>query len=314
MLAAVLAVSASCMADDDDSISRASAAATFNNTYSLERGDWQDLAPIEVDGASLDVTLSTLSGDADLYVRVGARPSRTEYDCRPWIDGLRAESCKGLGPGRVHVSVYGYAASTFEVSMSWDAVGATRTETVTETGTVRNDVWRHFGPYRAITGQFRATLTMDSGDADLYVRRDRRPTDTAFECRPYTPGTATETCTLGAPGTFYVSVKGWDPTTPYELTISYLTRLGPVVEFTSGPAEGSVDSDNTPSFGFTVRSDTTTITMCRVDDGNWYYCRGRGVPLAALRDGEHTFAVRATDADGNQGFATRVWTVDISGP
>ncbi|MGE5453333.1 MAG: PPC domain-containing protein [Acidobacteriota bacterium] len=46
------------------------------------------------DGASnLKVSTSGGSGDADVYVKFGAAPSATSYDCRSATAGTNTESC-----------------------------------------------------------------------------------------------------------------------------------------------------------------------------------------------------------------------------
>jgi hypothetical protein len=58
---------------------------------------------------SLDVTIAGTSGDADLYVRQGARPTATRFDCRPYTDSSN-EACTMTSPaaGTWYVSVRGY--------------------------------------------------------------------------------------------------------------------------------------------------------------------------------------------------------------
>ncbi|MCF7222601.1 S8 family peptidase [Marilutibacter chinensis] len=49
-----------------------------------------------------------------------------------------------------------------------------------------------------------------TGDADIYVRHGDEPTDTAYDCRPFSAGN-NETCFFPAPesGTWYVTIKGF---------------------------------------------------------------------------------------------------------
>jgi Bacterial pre-peptidase C-terminal domain len=55
----------------------------------------------------------TGTGDADLYVRTGAPPSTTSYECRPYTSGS-SETCNLTlnAAGPIHVMVRGYAASS----------------------------------------------------------------------------------------------------------------------------------------------------------------------------------------------------------
>ena len=61
--------------------------------------------------STMSVSISGGSGDADLYMRFGSRPSRNSYDCRPWLVGNN-ETCSFNNPasGTWHVGLYGYSA------------------------------------------------------------------------------------------------------------------------------------------------------------------------------------------------------------
>ena len=71
----------------------------------------------------VDVVM-TGTGDADLYVRVGAEPTLTEYDCRPY-GGDANESCAVAGPGRVFIAVNGFTASDFTLSVTYPTLAVT---------------------------------------------------------------------------------------------------------------------------------------------------------------------------------------------
>jgi serine protease len=63
-------------------------------------------------GASnLEIAMSGGSGDADLYVRFGADPTTSTYDCRPYQGG-NDESCDFASPqaGTYHVMIRGYSS------------------------------------------------------------------------------------------------------------------------------------------------------------------------------------------------------------
>ena len=60
---------------------------------------------------SLTVTQSLGTGDADLYVRAGAQPTTSTYNCRPYLSGNN-ETCSFTNPvaGTWYVSVRGYTS------------------------------------------------------------------------------------------------------------------------------------------------------------------------------------------------------------
>ena len=80
------------------------------------------VGPIEVDpGSSMRVALDGW-GDADLYVRFGAAPTLTAYDCRPYADDSR-ESCAidvPVDEDSVYVMVVGNETSAFDLEIAWD--------------------------------------------------------------------------------------------------------------------------------------------------------------------------------------------------
>ncbi|MGB1261544.1 MAG: S8 family serine peptidase, partial [Cognaticolwellia sp.] len=60
---------------------------------------------------TLDFNMSGGSGDADLYIRRGAQPTTSSYDCRPYKNGNN-ESCSFDNPiaDTWHIGIYGYSA------------------------------------------------------------------------------------------------------------------------------------------------------------------------------------------------------------
>ncbi len=63
--------------------------------------------------ATLDFTMSGGTGDADLYIRRGTKPTTSTYDCRPYKSGNN-EACSFTNPtaDTWHIGVYGYSAAS----------------------------------------------------------------------------------------------------------------------------------------------------------------------------------------------------------
>ncbi|MCW2974686.1 MAG: putative internalin, partial [Thermoleophilia bacterium] len=81
----------------------------------------------------------------------------------------------------------------------------------------------------------------------------------------------------------------------------------PTVAITSGPTAGSSTTATTAAFTFT--STEPGQFACRLDAGAWATCSS-GISFGTLSVGSHTFAVKASDAQGNQSTsATRTWTI-----
>ncbi len=94
--------------------------------------DWKDFT-IAVPAGATNLTIATTgaTADVDLYVKFGAAPSLTAYDCRPYTASGN-ESCSFATPsaGIYQLRVYNYAtgAISFTVTASYTAGGGTRVE------------------------------------------------------------------------------------------------------------------------------------------------------------------------------------------
>lgn len=76
------------------------------------QGSWQHFTlDVSAGMSSLDVQMSGGSGDGDLYVRYGAQPTTSSYDCRPYKSG-NSETCSLSSPaaGTWYISIRGYSA------------------------------------------------------------------------------------------------------------------------------------------------------------------------------------------------------------
>ncbi|WP_444931282.1 M4 family metallopeptidase [Microbulbifer sp. SSSA002] len=76
------------------------------------RNSWQHFTLDVPSGASsLTVEMSGSNGDADLYVRYGATPTSSNWDCRPYLSG-NEETCTFNNPsaGTWYISVLGYTS------------------------------------------------------------------------------------------------------------------------------------------------------------------------------------------------------------
>jgi hypothetical protein len=168
----------------------------------------------------------------------------------------------------------------------------------------------------ATTATFSYSQTHETGD-----------TDGTFQCR--LDGGQWDACGSGASGTstrtvgegsHVFAVRAIDPfgnTDQTPAQWSWTVDTGPpVTRIVSGPAEGATTAATTATFGFTSENGATF--QCSLDGGPFAACSGPGNvhTVSGLSDGAHTFAVRATDAVGNQehGAPTRSWIVDTTPP
>lgn len=81
---------------------------------SVARNAWKHYTlAVPAGMASLTVSISGGTGDADLYVRQGAQPTTSSYDCRPYLTGNN-ESCNFTNPSAAtyYISIRGYSAAS----------------------------------------------------------------------------------------------------------------------------------------------------------------------------------------------------------
>jgi hypothetical protein len=88
----------------------------------------------------------------------------------------------------------------------------------------------------------------------------------------------------------------------------------PQASITSGPSQGSVTKDATPSFSFSSNEAGSTF-ICRFDAQPYSPCASPFTRSSPLSNGTHAFFVKAIDAPGNESAAvSRSFTVDTNAP
>lgn len=192
-------------------------------------GDWLHYY-IDVPAYATDLTVAITggSGDADLYVRRGAQPTSSSYDCRPYRSG-NEESCSSTNPAqdRWYVSLQAYAAFsgvTLTATVTTGGGGGTCTDSVTGSNLSGGQgEWQYFQiTVPSCATQLTATISGGSGDADLYLRQGSQPTTSSYACRPYIDGN-NESCTENNPaaGTWYVGIRGYRSYSGLSLSLEY---------------------------------------------------------------------------------------------
>jgi serine protease len=165
--------------------------------------------------ASLKVTISGGTGDADLYVKFGAAPTLSTFDCRPFING-NSETCTFTNPaaGNWFIMLNGFAAySGVTVTATFAADTTTAlSNNVPVTGLAGASGSQTFFKITVPAGQTQLVVHTSggTGDVDLYVRKGSKPTTSTFDCRPFINGN-NETCTITNPAAadYFIMLRGF---------------------------------------------------------------------------------------------------------
>ncbi|MEP6574448.1 MAG: pre-peptidase C-terminal domain-containing protein [Gemmatimonadota bacterium] len=169
---------------------------------------------------SLTFNMSGGTGDADMYIRFGAQPTTSTWDCRPFVNG-NTETCAFSNPaaGTWFVMIHGFTAFT-GVSIKGTYSGGTNGTPSLDNGLPVTGIsgpagssqfWRLSVPPGQPRVVFTITGSSSAGsDADLYVRRGSPPLISIWDCRPFITG-SNETCTINNPveGDYYVMLQGF---------------------------------------------------------------------------------------------------------
>lgn len=178
---------------------------------------------------SLTFDTSGGSGDVDLYVQAGQKPSTSSYSCRPYKNG-NTENCTFSNPqaGDWWVMLNGYSQySGVNLTGSFNGGSSCGNNCLTN-GVPANGLFGSQNQELVYTIDVPANATLNvnmsggSGDADLYVRKGAQPTTNSYDCRPYLSGN-NETCSLnaGQGGKYYIMLRGYSAFSGVSIVAAY---------------------------------------------------------------------------------------------
>ncbi|MET1254344.1 pre-peptidase C-terminal domain-containing protein [Aliikangiella maris] len=164
------------------------------------------------------------SGDADLYVKFGAKPTDTSYDCRPYKGGNN-ESCTGTETGGtyyIRLKAYSnFSGVSLVGKFTENGTGGDPINRTENISSIASGEWARFTQVlSAGYTSLNVSISGGSGDADLYVRKGAASTLTSYDCRPYKSGNS-ESCNFTNPeaDTWYIDVRGYSAASDVTLKI-----------------------------------------------------------------------------------------------
>ena len=182
----------------------------FSGSVSARR--WRHFGPFDTAAGTLFTARVTGTGDPDLYVRRGARPTGNDHDCRPYRDGSD-ELCAMPGGGEIYVSLYGYSTSNFNLAIGRVAAvpvhPPAELEHLDASGDLAQGAWARY-QVTVTAGQKLVVRTDAPNDVDLYTRFGAAPTTATFDARPYTASGNEEVAfTATTDGVLHIGVHGY---------------------------------------------------------------------------------------------------------
>jgi hypothetical protein len=186
---------------------------------------------------NLEIMIWGGTGDADLYVKFGTKPTTTDYDYRPYLAG-NDETVTVNNPtaGTWYIMIRSYADYTgLSLKATYNDV-FTLQDGVAVPGLAGAAGSEKFYKIDVPSGQSELLFSISggTGNADLYIRRGAKPTTATWDYRPYLAGN-NESVTISGPqaGTWYVMLKGRDAYSGVALKADY-SFTGTVVLLANG--------------------------------------------------------------------------------
>jgi serine protease len=201
------------------------------NLSGAQASDTHFFIDVPTGQSTLSIVSSGGTGDADIYVKQGSKPTSSNYDCRPYKNG-NDEDCNFNTPesGKWYVMVSGYSAFgnlNLTATFSGSTGGCSDANCLTN-GSPKTDLSGNAGSnsFYEITVPANKTLTITtsggSGDVDLFVKKGSKPTNSSYDCRPYRWGN-NETCSLssGQGDVYHIMLNAYTNYSGVTLTANY---------------------------------------------------------------------------------------------
>jgi len=151
------------------------------------------------------------TGDCDLYVKFGARPTTTDYDYRPFLAGNEETvAIEDPTAGTWYIVLRGYSnySGVTLKALYGDVAALQNNVPVPNLTAPLNDLT--FYKIEVPSGQATLEIKISGGfgNCDLYVKHGTKPNVVDWQYRPYLPGN-NETVTIDDPqsGTWYIMLR-----------------------------------------------------------------------------------------------------------
>lgn len=217
---AALALGAACSSDKTTGPSAQTSVLTLGTALPVSGpgGESERYYTVEVPAGAeaLRVSITGGTGDVDMAVRFGARPTAANFDCASFGPS-NEEECIIAAPaaGTWHIVLVGFEAYTgalLRAELTTAPTATPLTSGVAVTGQSGAASSSRFFTITVPAGATSLTVATSggSGDLDLYARFNAFPSTGVFDCESGGPDND-EICTIAGPtaGTWYVLLYGY---------------------------------------------------------------------------------------------------------
>ncbi|EFC40418.1 predicted protein [Naegleria gruberi] len=208
---------------------------TVQYSYTVNKRDYRKFVlPISDNSVDVSFSLSTISGDADMYISTNQLVDRANYKwkaasyARNELIHIAANDPLRHSPefdGSLYVAVYGYAASSFSIVAYLHTGQPIELESgVPVYGVLENDMSsQNYKYYLSTTRDLRIVVQpgSESHDPDIYVSRTNpNPGPSSYDYRSISVDDDVVSIPSAQPGNYFISVYTFFPNTSYILTVS----------------------------------------------------------------------------------------------
>ena len=212
-------------------------------------------------GQSVTSLLNGLTNDADLYVKIGAKATSSNYDCKSTNGDTNSDSCTVTlnANSDVYIAIYGYRASNYNIKATVSGGNGGNVTTlvsgVAKAGSVAKNKMKY---YKISVPQGKTLNSLLNGlnaDLDLFIKIGEKPTTTIYDCSSEKEDRHNESCnlTINQNSDVYVGVYGFEASN-YNITATIKgNNNGNITTLTSGTAvTGSVTQGNMKYYKISV--------------------------------------------------------------